>query len=315
MSEQNLQLLLEMLRHIPKNRKITADEMHAKLAAIGFQRDKRSIQRNLKKLAEYFPDIEMDERSKPYGYRWLEKSAGLALPTLTEAQALVLLMAQEQLKHQLPNNILASMSSFFEQAKRTLVFDHKNSLASEWLGKVAAVPLSYPVLPAAIDSEMFNEVSMALFHNRQLTIEYRNLHGKTHTARVCPLALVQQEARTYLVVQYEDEQIRHLALNRFLSVRALQQTFERPLNFDLESYCQAGHFYYGDQRMLVRFDTTPMNAFYFQETPLSTDQIVIAQNADSVRFQATVVDSRLFDWWLAKFGDEIWNVEKEKINP
>ncbi|HNQ10664.1 MAG TPA: WYL domain-containing protein, partial [Giesbergeria sp.] len=70
-------LMLELLRRIPRGRKITTSELHQQLKGAGFERDLRTIQRQLEILSEHF-DIERDERSKPYGYRWLERAQGLA---------------------------------------------------------------------------------------------------------------------------------------------------------------------------------------------------------------------------------------------
>ncbi|TOL80716.1 WYL domain-containing protein, partial [Vibrio parahaemolyticus] len=59
--------MLEILKRIPKHRKITALEIREQLEVIGISRDIRTIQRNLEMLSEHFP-IDRDTRSKPYGY-------------------------------------------------------------------------------------------------------------------------------------------------------------------------------------------------------------------------------------------------------
>ncbi len=65
--------------------------MHRK-ASEGMVRDIRSIQRHLDTLSEHF-DIESDDRAKPYGYRWKERAQGIALPTLTPQESLMLRLA------------------------------------------------------------------------------------------------------------------------------------------------------------------------------------------------------------------------------
>ncbi|MDP2771333.1 MAG: WYL domain-containing protein, partial [Giesbergeria sp.] len=52
-------LMVELLRRIPRGRKITARELHQQLKDAGFERDLRSIQRQLETLSEHF-DIERD---------------------------------------------------------------------------------------------------------------------------------------------------------------------------------------------------------------------------------------------------------------
>ena len=63
-------LAVELLRRIPRGRKITASELHRQLKDAGIERSERTIQRQLEMLSSHF-EIERDERSKPYGYRWL----------------------------------------------------------------------------------------------------------------------------------------------------------------------------------------------------------------------------------------------------
>ena len=86
---ETLLLALELLKRIPRSRKITAADLHAQLSSGGIQRDLRTIQRQLELLSAHF-DIERDDSSKPYGYRWKANAAGLAVPLLSEQESLLL---------------------------------------------------------------------------------------------------------------------------------------------------------------------------------------------------------------------------------
>lgn len=107
-------LYLEILRIIPKTRYICIQDICHHLDSIGMQRDKRTIQRIMPKLCEYF-EIEADTRSRPYGYRWKSHARGLEVPLLNASDSLVLALAQQQLKYLLPANIIHSMEPFFTQ--------------------------------------------------------------------------------------------------------------------------------------------------------------------------------------------------------
>jgi hypothetical protein len=71
---ETLRFTLEMLKRIPRARKISAPELHDELAAAGFERELRTVQRQLDELSQHF-DIERDDRSKPYGYQWTNSPA------------------------------------------------------------------------------------------------------------------------------------------------------------------------------------------------------------------------------------------------
>lgn len=309
-----LQFQLELLRLIPKSRRIGTKELQEKLRDSGYERDLRSIQRHLSSLYEQFCyDLDCDGK-KPAGYKWKENSSGLNLPLLNEHQSLVLMLARDQLKTLLPPNIMKSMEPFFEQAKRNLLEDDAKKAGSEWLGKVAIAPTSQPLRPAKINQEFFAKISTALYQNKMLNIRYKNPQGKEHSAQIKPLALVQQGPSCYLVAQYEDNNIFHLALHRFLDVETSTFTFQRPKDFNLKQYMNEARFGFGmGKKIRLTFHIDRLQGFYLLETPLSDDQKVIEENEDYYVLQATVVESAMLNGWLASYGEDIWNVKKEYL--
>ena len=104
---ETARLALELLRRIPRGRKVTASELHEQLREAGIERDLRTIQRQLDMLSQKF-DIERDDRNKPYGYRWLDHATGLSIPNLTPQESLLLLLAEEHLRHLLPARLMKS---------------------------------------------------------------------------------------------------------------------------------------------------------------------------------------------------------------
>jgi hypothetical protein len=82
-SLETLQIALELLRRIPKGRTVTAPQLKQLLADSGFERNIRTIERQLETLtlSGYF-GIERDETSKPYRYCWNVHAKGMSLPTL-----------------------------------------------------------------------------------------------------------------------------------------------------------------------------------------------------------------------------------------
>ena len=112
-------LLMEILKRIPRQRRVTAAELQKQLAAHGYDRNIRTIQRHLDTLSTAF-GLERDERSKPFGYRWMEQAPALSLPGLTAQESLLLQLAQAHLQALLPPRLMRSMEPYFEQAGRNL---------------------------------------------------------------------------------------------------------------------------------------------------------------------------------------------------
>lgn len=305
-------LLLEILKRIPKGRKITAADLQEQLAAKGLARDIRSIQRHLDTLSERF-DIERDDRSKPYGYRWKEGAEGIALPSLSPQESLLLKMAHEHLRALLPPKLSKTLAGFFNQAESNLGPGTSAKQERAWLKKVRVVPTSQPLLPPEVKPAVFEAVTEALFENRYLEVVYKNASGQTVEAKVMPLGLAQQGPRLYLVCRfdgYDDE--RNLALHRFVRVVASTLTFEYPKDFDLAKFDADGHFGYGNgEKVRLSFRIDKEAGLHITESPLSKDQVVV-EHQDCYEISATVVDSAMLDWWLRGFGDAVWNIVRRE---
>ena len=313
-------LLMEILKRIPRQRRVTAAELQKQLAAHGYDRNIRSIQRHLDTLSSAF-GLERDERSKPFGYRWREQAAALSLPGLTAQESLLLQLAQQHLQALLPPRLMRSMEPYFEQAGRNLDVgagsdsgDASARSARQWLRKVRVVPTSQPLLPPKIAPEVFEEVTTALQDNRWLQVHYRNAAHEEHDACVMPLGLVQQGTSLYLVCRFKGyDNERNLALHRMHTAEALLEAFTYPDNFDLARYEAAGRFGYGnDERIQLRFCITKTAGLHLTEARLSEDQRV-QEHDDHYTIEATVVDSAMLTWWLRGFGDEVWDIHRQAL--
>lgn len=309
-SLETLQLSHELLRRIPKGRTVTAPELHQQLADAGFERDMRTIQRQLETLAEFY-DLDRDDSTKPYRYCWKERARGLSLPSLSTQESLLLMLAEQHLSSLLPVKLMKSMEGFFTQARSQLGDKASTQREREWLQKVRVVSTSQPLLPPKIDATVFDQVSNALYGNQWLEVDYKNAAGKLTSARVMPLGLAQQGPRMYLVCRfdgYDDE--RSLALHRILTARALTLTFDRPKCFDLKQYDDNGRFGYGNgERIRLSFRIEKDAGLHLLESPLSEDQQSVELKND-YEITATVVDSAMLDWWLRGFGKSVSEVIK-----
>lgn len=308
-------LAVELLRRIPRGRKVTAGELHSQLKDAGIDRDLRTIQRQLEMFSEHF-EIERDDRSKPYGYRWLEHAKALAVPNLTPQESLLLQLAEEHLRNLLPTRLMKSMEAFFSQAKRNLGPDSSARLEREWPSKVRVVATSQPLLPPKIAPGVFEVVSEALYSNHWLHLDYQNAGGKRNKVEVMPLGLVQQGPRLYLVCRYRGyDNERNLALHRMLSAEMSTLTFDRPKEFDLKKYDDDGRFGFGEgDKIQLTFRIKRDVGLHLLESPLSSDQQVVELDDGMLEITASVVDSAMLDWWLRGLGGAVSHVHRRTQN-
>jgi len=315
---ETVRLSIAILERIPRNRKVTVRQLHGQLRDAGFERSQRTIKRHADMLASHF-DIECDDRSKPYGYRWRREARGLSLAAFGAQEALLLSLARRQLRFLLPSGLEAGLEPFFDQAERSLdplaIGSPEGASARQWLDKIRVVSEGQPLLPPSIDEGVFKAVSEALYGNRWLDVAYRNAGGQEWRDDVMPLGLVQQGLRFYLVVRvkgFTDE--RNLALHRMLAARATDMTFERPPGFDLARYEADGRFGFGEgRRIRLHFSISPWAGRHLQETPLSEDQKIRTFDGH-LRVYATVVESEMLNRWLNGFGEDVWDVRRRRVN-
>lgn len=310
---ETVMLALELLGRIPRGRKVTASELHRQLTDAGIVRELRTVQRQLEMFVERL-DIECDNRSKPYGYKWKERAKGMSLQVMSEQESLLLMLAEQHLKNLLPSPLMKSMESFFIQARSNLGQSGDTKLERQWLSKVRVVSETQRLLPPRVLPSVLEDVSQALYSNKLLNLEYRNASGVHSKAEVMPLGLAQQGPRMYLVCRFNGfDNERSLALHRIVSTKVSTLAFERPKNFDLKKYDDDGRFGFGDGKQIRLFFTIDKSeGKHLLETPLSVDQTV-KDMGEQLRISATVVDSDHLDRWLRGFGDQVEGIRKTVI--
>ncbi|EMK3412632.1 WYL domain-containing protein [Vibrio parahaemolyticus] len=311
-SQHYIQLVLEIYKRIPNSRKITAKEIQQQLSEVGIVRSERTIQRNLTDISQFFDDVDVDMRDKPFGYSRRSRH----LLSHGPQEAVLLSLAENYLRYLLPVNLMKTLDTVFNDAKQHLFPTTSNVKERQWLKKVRFVSEGVPLLPPHIDNEIFEKVSYALFHNRYLSLCYTNANLEQKSKEVMPLGLAQQGSRLYLVCRFRGHtNERSLALHRIHKASISTFDFAYPSDFDLERYDLDGRFYFGEgEEIRLSFCIGRESGYYLLETPLSMDQSVELIDG-GYQVTATVIDSLQLERWLRGFGDEVWNITKEECPP
>ena len=297
-----------MLRAVPRHpRRITVGEIKQSLDAAGFEVSSRTIQRDLMELSDEFP-LYSDERERPFGWSWQARAAVFDLPNLSNQEALAFAMLEDYLRPLLPHMVLDELRPHFMAAKKRLAAGGSTRGSTSWLGKVAVVPPTQPLISPKVDTAVQAAVTDALLHDQRLRIKYRK-KGE-HRALdyvLSPLGLILRGQVTYvvgLIAEYDD--VRTFALHRVERAQLLEDAARRPKNFSLEAYLATGalHFGAGDRIQLEAFFNASA-AEHLSEAPLSEDQRLTVAGDDRVRVRATVIDTPQLRWWLLAFGDGV----------
>ena len=182
-----------------------------------------------------------------------------------------------------------------------------NAKENQWLNKVCVISSSIPQMPSKVLPRIFDAVSEALYSEKKLRIEYTNMNGKTTSAVISPLALVQQDVRLYLICQFDHfDNVVHLALHRFKKAEVTSFDAHRPEEFDLQSYIHDRHFNYSNGEWVhwileFKSDVTAKN---LEETPFNTSQKLLKKEDGTWRLEVDIQDSRMLDGWVAMWKND-----------
>lgn len=311
-------LVLRILKLIPRNHWISTPEIKQALEESGYAIEPRRLQRILRDIHRCEDlHVECNTAGKPYGYRRIPDT-DLASAKLTPQESLLLRLAEEHLKYQVPARIMSALTPLFESARHALNETSAASKQNAWMQKVAFVPDSIALMPPTILMRIFDSVSEALYRDSKLDIEYQNVSGECKKRTVSPLGLVQQEHRLYLICKFNGyDDIRHLALHRIKTAEVLDFAADRPQDFRLQEYIAQRHVNYsngGKVHFIVEF-TNPVTKTILEETPFNRTQTIESLPDGAWRLEAIMDDTVLLDGWVAawKTTAGIRRVEKKPI--
>ncbi len=300
---------LAMLRLTPRQpRSISTRHMMESLQNEGFDVSHRTVQRDMKGLAQVFPGLETDGNRDEARWFWRREAEVTNVPGLDPQMALSFKLVQTFLADKVPPTVLGTLGPYFRCADAVLDQVDDPSIG-RWSDKIKMLPRTQPLIPAHIRSEVLEVVHQALFKEKQFRGRYQRRDGDVAEYEFHPLGLVFRDAVVYLVAtvwDYEDP--RHWALHRFLRCELLDEPSSSPKDFDLEIYVRSGTFEYADldsPEIKLEADFSRDAALHLYETPLSEDQRLEEVNAGYVRVTATVKDSQQLRWWLLGFGSNV----------
>ena len=278
--------------------------MQQALRREGIEINLRTIQRDLKTLAERFP-LEADGLS-PQGWRWRDDAPDMSAPGMTSGQALTFMMVEQHLSTLMPSSILAELRPWFDSARKQL--GQGNEGIHRWTDKVRIVPPNQPLIPPDIDKEALHTIQEALLTDRRISVQYQSRKKKKKLdLEIDPLALVQRGTVLYLIASRKNaEDVRIFAVHRFSNALLQDKKAHRPKAFDLDNYLHQGGLGFGRGKMKkLEAIFTSKSGEHLYESRLSEDQVVQELPDGRLKVQATVADTPQLAWWLRAMNAEV----------
>lgn len=309
-------LMLNMIPVAP--RKIDSATIESKLIEAGHPVSRRTIQRDLIKLAELgvFP-IEYDDSSTPYGWSWMKDGVLFNIPSMEPHTALAFLLVDKYLTRMVPPSTRKALKNYVYNAGKVLDKLSKSALSS-WPGKISIASKSFQLQAPEIKPEVLEVVLDAVLKERKLCLNYRrrNDNQPREYSDINPLGVVFVDNLIYLVctVSKYDNPLQFL-LHRMESATILPRRANIPEGFTLDAYLKQGEFNYptgaGMIRLKALFDKE--EAIYLFETRFPGELKLAEIDDDMVLLEAQVQDSYQLRCWLMGFGDGVEVLEPKEL--
>lgn len=307
-AKDTLLRLFALLRLIPTEpQRIATPTLLEKLRDRGFSVTLRSVQRDLNRLSTPF-SLQCDESEIPF--RWsFTKDAPLKLEDMDASTALALYLSESHLTSLLPQTVLDQLGPQFRRARNFLGDLGHNGLA-DWARRVRAIPNGKTLLPAAIDPEVWGQVSAVLLERKQLQVTYQSRSkGELKQFRLHPAGLVSRHAISYLLASVDGYgDLRQFALHRIQQIQVLDEPSVLHASFDVDDYIDSGIFSQRQNNLQVELvaDVHPQIAVLLGETPLSHEQTLSDIPSHTwKRLRAQVPLDRETLWWIFGLNDNI----------
>ncbi len=309
-SHETLVRQLQMLHLIPRSpAQITVADLTAALTEQGYQVTSRTVQRDLNDIASVLP-LECNDRSKPYGWKW-SREARTHLPMMSLQEALSLHLVQQHLTQLLPPALLDDLMPMFKQAMQTITGLGSKHQLQHWLNSVVVEAPTQPLQAPNIDLDIQHNIYQAVFEQKQLNVRYRALQANEAKDFVLhPLGIVQRGPITYVGGTAKDyEDIRLYALHRFEDAEINHFDPANPQNKQSwQDYLASGAGGFHERpedkiQLVARIDESL--AARLTETPLSSDQQLIANSDGSYQLIASVFDTWQLGWWILSQGESL----------
>lgn len=261
-------------------------------------------------------------------YRTVERT-DFRIRNMNAHMAMAMCALKQVADRHLPAVVLDDLADTFDGACRYLEAHHAQPAigpAHEWSRKILRIDGTHPIVLPKVPSEVYRQVSGALYYNRKLSFRNTPFGEKTPAERLyvmTPLAMVDRAGVLYMVAWGARLPGRRFLfrMDRLSEVLMLDERADPDPSFDLEEYVrreEALNFHPGDETRIKLFAAEPLaedgrrRRHPLREFWLSADQSV-QEGEDGFILTATVRPSVMLWQLLHGHASSIEVLEPECI--
>jgi predicted DNA-binding transcriptional regulator YafY len=318
-SEQTLARRIALLDRLPvgltPSGGRTVTELTSYLNTSGFECGRRTVERDLEAIDDpgsVWRGIGVDlqqgrdeDDSRLVRWSHTANSKALLFRTLSNEEALLLSLVEQELKFFMPASAYASLMHYLKVSDRVLSM-HGNQREAQFRERVRVIADGPALRPPELNMPHLHEINEALLHGEQLDLSYRTARSSDDTDyRLHPVGLVKQGLFFYLLAVKDSNvqakevpgPVQSFRVDRMRRVaRRHQDPVARRLP-GLDAAMGDGQLRFFDKgpiALVLRFAASTEGQALcdrYRETPMAEDQRIVLAPGGQVELRATVMYS------------------------
>lgn len=309
---------LDIIQFIPRHpRKVTSRQILTRLKEHGHDHvDMRTIQRDLSSLVNIgLFGLEVDKRSKPYGWFISACFKKLNLSLMDSNTALAFRILEQSGVSALPNTTVTELKPYFDKARLVLDQD-PNSLHQHWIKSISNMNPAQPLLAPNIEQKTMNDIKSALFFKKQIKADIKRLLGSAvqpvwkRYDRINPIGLLSLDSCPVLICTFGSlhKKKYSLPVNFIKNVTITADDSVVENDSDIESIIKSKGENLEEINLKMLIDDNSL--FLLHDYKLSLDQTICASIfPGKVMLMATVKNDKKLRAFLRGLGDSIEIIE------
>jgi predicted DNA-binding transcriptional regulator YafY len=294
---------------------ITTKELHQHLIEEGYNVSKRTIERDLEKLADLV-GLTFEETTEGYVWCRLGNNNG-KLNEILPTEALMLVLSEKLLLQTMPQSCKTKIKNRVTKAKNILNLGH--SLGA-WQDKLQVISDGYPLINGheSIENSIREIVYESVLKESVLTISYyAKDQDNPMIYQLNPLGIIIRGQSHYLVATKVSapEEPRLFLFHRITDAKYEYKSVTKPRTFTLKEYFanNPSGWMLRDTKELVELEVRGFALDVLEHNRLSEDQALkmIDKEWTTVRF--TCIPTYDLTAWILRYGSDVICVSPEHL--
>ena len=294
--------ILSMVSRAP----LSITDVHNRLKQLGISVSKKTVERDLARLPDEFPQmIEVDDSSKPYTFRQPKNARKYS--GMSPEEAVCLELAYTYLNPLLPNTSLDDIKPYLKEAEAVLS-ENASAKMRRWKDKVQTINEGFQLEQARIKEGILEDIHKSIWDGNTIIAKYKSPRRERPKEYLLhPAGIVNRGRICYLICSFDERDgVTYLPLHRFYKVNIVQEQASRHKNSKVSDLTKdLLGFKVEKNNIKIKLKFSKAAGSHLRETPISTSMHIDDSKDGYIIVEDSVTNNSELRWWIRAFGDDV----------